>query len=415
MPNEREFLNELFRAALAAADPAICLPPFLPTPPKGRTIVVGAGKAAAAMAAAVEDHYQGEIEGLVITRYGYVRHDSNQTKKIEVVEAAHPVPDQAGLDAARRILKMVQGLTSDDFVLFLASGGGSALMSVPADGIDFADKQALHKALVLSGANIAEINTVRKCLSAVKGGRLAAACGPARIHTLVISDVPGDDPATVASGPTIRDTNPPEAAAAILEKYKIAVPATVKRHLSGPLMPQENAHDFSRDTVQVISRAADMLTAAATFARKRGIEPEICGDALEGEAREVGTAMAKRALAETIRPRVLLSGGELTVTVKAKGRGGPNTEFLLGLALALNGARNVHAISCDTDGIDGSEDNAGAIITPDTLARARTAGLDAPAFLAGNDAYGFFEQLGDLIVTGPTCTNVNDFRAVLVT
>lgn len=410
MLNERTFLNDLFRAALAAADPATCLPRFLPAPPKRRMIVVGAGKAAAAMAAAVEDHYTGAIEGLVITRYGYIR----PTRKIEVVEAAHPVPDRAGLDAAQRILRMVDGLGADDMVLFLASGGGSALMSVPAPGIDFADKQALHKALVLSGANISEINTVRKRLSAVKGGRLAAACGPARIHTLVISDVPGDDPAVVASGPTIRDTNPPERASAILAKYKIAVPASIKQHFEHLEPPQEATHDFSRDTVQVVSRAADALKAAAVFAQANGVDPEIWGDALEGEAREVGAAMAKRAR-DAKGPRVLLSGGELTVTVKAKGRGGPNTEFLLGLALALDGASNIHALSCDTDGIDGSEDNAGAIVTPDTLARAKAGGLNALKYLAGNDAYGFFERLGDLVITGPTCTNVNDFRAVLVT
>ncbi|MCD6073547.1 MAG: glycerate kinase [Rhodospirillales bacterium] len=410
MLNERDFLNDLFRAALAAADPAICLPRFLPARPKGRMIVVGAGKAAAAMAAAAEEHYDGAIEGLVITRYGYVR----PTRKIEVVEAAHPVPDQAGLDAAERILKMVENLTADDMVLFLASGGGSALMSVPAPGIAFADKQALHKALVLSGANITEINTVRKRLSAVKGGRLAAACGPARIHTLVISDVPGDDPAVVASGPTIRDTNPPERAQQILAKYKIAVPDSVKRHLDRREPAPDSAHDFARDAVQVVSRAADALKAAATFARANGVEPEIWGDALEGEAREVGAAMAKRAR-DVKGPSVLLSGGELTVTVKAKGRGGPNTEFLLGLALALGGAPNIHALSCDTDGIDGSEDNAGAIVTPDTLARAKAANLNALQYLANNDAYGFFNGLGDLVVTGPTCTNVNDFRAVLVT
>jgi hydroxypyruvate reductase len=299
-------------------------------------------------------------------------------------------------------------------VLFLASGGGSALMSVPAPGIDFADKQALHKALVLSGANISEINTVRKRLSAVKGGRLAAACGPARIHTLVISDVPGDDPAVVASGPTIRDTNPPERASTILAKYKIAVPASIKQHLEHREPPPEATHNFSRDTVQIVSRAADALKAAAVFARANGVEPEIWGDALEGEAREVGAAMAKRAR-DAKGPRVLLSGGELTVTVKAKGRGGPNTEFLLGLALALGGAPNIHALSCDTDGIDGSEDNAGAIVTPDTLTRAKAAGLNALKYLAGNDAYGFFDGLDDLVITGPTCTNVNDFRAVLIT
>jgi hydroxypyruvate reductase len=408
--NPRGFLNDIFRAALAAADPALCVPPFLPPPPKGRLIVVGAGKAAAAMAAAVEDHYAGAVEGLVITRYGYVR----PTRRIEVVEAAHPVPDQAGLDAAGRILAMVAGLNADDLVLFLASGGGSALMSVPAPGIAFADKQALHKALVLSGATIAEINTVRKRLSAVKGGRLAAACGPARIHTLIISDVPGDDPATVASGPTLPDTNPPEAALAILAKYKIALPASVTAHLAQPVSPVASLHDFTADRVDIVARAADALAAAANHARAHGVEPEILGDALEGEARDIGTAMAARAKATTQRPRVLLSGGELTVTVKAKGRGGPNTEFLLGLALALSGAPHIHALACDTDGIDGSEDNAGAIVTPDTLARATAANLDATQALAGNDAYGFFVGLSDLVMTGPTCTNVNDFRAVLI-
>ena len=411
MLDPKLLLNDLFRAALAAADPAICVPKHLPPRPKGRMIVVGAGKAAAAMAAAVEIHYGDEIEGLVITRYGY----GAATKWIEVVEAAHPVPDQAGLDAARRILKMVENLSADDFVLFLASGGGSALMSVPAPGIDFTDKQALHKALVLSGANISEINTVRKRMSAVKGGRFAAACGPARIHTLVISDVPGDDPATVASGPTIRDTNAPEAVLGILEKYRIALPESVRKHLASDARNLGADHDFSRDCVEVISRAADALQAAAIRAEANGIEAEILGDALEGEAREVGAAMAKRARTLTQRPRVLLSGGELTVTVKAKGRGGPNTEFLLGLALALDGNPNIYALSCDTDGIDGSEDNAGAIVTPDTLVRAKAAGLDAVQYLTANDAYGFFKPLGDLVITGPTCTNVNDFRAVLVT
>ena len=410
MQNARQFLNDLFRAALAAADPAICLPPYLPAAPNGRLIVVGAGKAAASMAAAVEAHYKRPLEGLVITRYGY----GQPTKTIEVVEAAHPVPDQAGLDAAQRILKMVAGLTRDDLVLFLASGGGSALMSVPAPGIAFAEKQALHKALVLSGANISEINTVRKRLSAVKGGRLADACGPARIHTLVISDVPGDDPATVASGPTLRDTNPPAAALAILEKYKIALPDSVRRHLADTQAPHASAHDFAADRVDIVSRAADALAAARDFAAARGVACEILGDALEGEARDVGAAMAAQAKSVTQRPRLLLSGGELTVTVKAKGRGGPNTEFLLGLALALNGAPDIYALSCDTDGIDGSEDNAGAVVTPDTLARARSLGLDAAKSLAVNDAYGFFGPLGDLVMTGPTCTNVNDFRAVLI-
>ncbi len=405
----RDLLLELLRHGLAAADPARCLPPFLPERPKGRVIVVGAGKAAASMAAAVEAHWPGPIEGLVITRYAY----GMKTRRIEVVEAAHPVPDRAGLQAAERILKMVQGLGPDDLMLFLASGGGSALMSVPLPGIAFEEKQALHKALVLSGATIHEINAVRKRLSAVKGGKLAAACGPARIHTLVISDVSGDDPATVASGPTIRDATPPERAKAILAKYKIGVPASVQRVLDADVPRASTAHDFTRDKIDVIGRARNSLEAAAAYAKENGVAVEILGDALEGEAREVAAQMAARATSVAHKPLLLLSGGELTVTVKGKGRGGPNTEFLLALAIALNGAGDIHALACDTDGIDGSEDNAGAIITPDTLARAKSAGLDPAARLADNDAYGFFAPLGDLVKTGPTLTNVNDFRAIL--
>jgi hydroxypyruvate reductase len=409
--NARAFLLESFKAALAAADPAKCVPPHLPAPPKGRTVVVGAGKAAAAMAAAVEAHWPGPLEGLVITRYGY----GMTCRRIEVVEAAHPVPDRAGLDAARRILAMVRTLGPDDLVLFLASGGGSALMSVPADDIDFAEKQALHKRLVLSGASISEINAVRKRLSAVKGGRLAAACGPARVHTLVISDVPGDDPSVVASGPTILDRSPPGAALAVVDKYKIDVSTAVRQRLNAEDGSETAGHDFAADRVEVVARGADALAAAAAYTRSQGIEPHVVGDALEGEARDLAKAMAARARAMTRRPAVLLSGGELTVTVRGAGRGGPNAEFMLGLALALDGAANVHALACDSDGIDGSEDNAGAIVAPDTLARARAAGLDGATMLADNDAYGFFAGLGDLVVTGPTRTNVNDFRAILVT
>jgi hydroxypyruvate reductase len=406
----RDFLLELLRHGLAAADPARCLPPFLPARPEGRVVVVGAGKAAASMAAAVEAHWPAPVEGLVITRYGY----GAKTRSIEVVEAAHPVPDRAGLQAAERILKMVQGLGPDDLVLFLASGGGSALMSVPLHGIAFEEKQALHKALVLSGATIHEINAVRKRLSAVKGGKLAAACGPARLHTLVISDVPGDDPATVASGPTIRDMTPPGRAKEILAKYKIEVPASVQRVLEADPPAVGTLHDFSRDKVDVVGRARASLEAAAAYAKENGVAVEILGDALEGEARAVAAEMAARALGVAHRPLLLLSGGELTVTVTGKGRGGSNTEFLLALAIALKGAPDIHALACDTDGIDGSEDNAGAIIAPDTLARAETAGLDAAARLVDNDAYGFFAPLGDLVTTGPTLTNVNDFRAILV-
>lgn len=410
MLTPRDFLMAAFKAALAAADPAKRVPPFLPPRPRGRMIVLGAGKAAAAMAAAVEVNWQGPLEGLVITRYGY----ATPCKTIDVIEAAHPVPDAAGLAAAERSLALARTAGPDDLVLFLASGGGSALMSVPAAGIAFAEKQALNKALVLSGATISEINTVRKRLSAVKGGRLAAACGPAQVHTLVISDVPGDDPAVVASGPTIRDVNPPDAALRIIEKHKIEISDAVRKRLQSHEDDLAGVHDFTRDRVDVISRAADVLAAAAEFARSQGVETHILGDALEGEARRIAADMAARARAVRQRPGLLLSGGELTVTVRGKGRGGPNAEFLLALALALDGAPSIHALSCDTDGIDGSEDNAGAIVTPDTLARARAAGLDPAAMLADNDGYGFFEKIGDLVTTGPTLTNVNDFRAILI-
>jgi hydroxypyruvate reductase len=416
-------LRRLFDAALAAADPAKAVPRFLPAPPPegsgGRTLVVGAGKAAGAMARAVEDHWEAPLEGLVVTRYGH----AVPCSRIEVVEAAHPVPDQAGLDAARRILEKVQGLGADDLVLCLISGGGSALLSLPAPGITLEEKQAVNKALLRSGAAIDEMNCLRKHLSAIKGGRLAAAAAPARVVSLLISDVPGDDPAVIASGPTVPDPTSFADALAILEKYHIDAPAAVIAHLKAAAeeTPKPGDPRLAACETRMIARPQDSLEAAAEAARRAGVTPVILGDSLEGEAREVAQVMAgiarqaARFGQPAAPPAVLLSGGETTVTLRGKGRGGRNAEFLLALTVALEGAAGIHALACDTDGIDGSEDNAGAVSAPDSLARAAAAGLDAKAMLADNDGYGFFAGLGDLVVTGPTLTNVNDFRAVLIT
>ncbi len=414
----RQFLKGLFEAAVAAADPAACVPRHLPPPTRGRTVVIGAGKAAAAMAHAVEQHWTGELSGLVVTRYGHAM----PCRRIEVVEAAHPVPDEAGRAAAARMLAAVQGLTSDDRVLVLVSGGGSALLALPHEGITLADKQAVNRALLKSGAGIGEMNCVRKHLSAIKGGRLAAAAYPARVLTLVISDVPGDDPAVVASGPTVPDPTTCADALAVLEKYRIAVPPAVEALLRSGISETPKPDDlrFAHCETRVIATAQASLAAAAAAARAAGVEPLILGDALEGEAREVAKALAGMAKscarhgAPARPPCVLLSGGETTVTVKGRGRGGRNAEFLLALALALDGAAGIHALAGDTDGIDGTEDNAGAVLTDDTLARARAAGIDAKARLADNDGYGFFAALNDLVVSGPTRTNVNDFRAILI-
>jgi glycerate 2-kinase len=409
LADPRAFLRRLFDAAVAAADPAHCLPPFLPPMPKGRTVVVGAGKAAAAMARAVELHWPGRLEGFVVTRYGY----GLACERIEVIEAAHPVPDAAGMEAAQRALRTVSGLTADDLVLALISGGGSALLSAPAAGIALADKQALTRALLKCGATIHEINTVRKHLSAIKGGRLAAAAAPARVVTLAISDVPGDDAADIASGPTVVDASTCADALAVLDSYGIGAPESVRRLLAAGAT--ETPRQVAAGEVHVIAGARGALEAAAVAARAVDVKPLILGDDIEGEARDVARAMAAAAAAcSDVAPCVLLSGGETTVTVRGNGRGGRNSEFLLALAISLDGEARVHAIACDTDGIDGSEDNAGAIIAPDTLARARAARLDARAFLADNDAHGFFSALGDLVVTGPTRTNVNDFRAILI-
>jgi hydroxypyruvate reductase len=414
----RAFLRGLFDAAIAAAAPAETLARFLPPPAKGRTIVVGAGKAAASMAAALEAAWSGPLEGLVVTRYGH----RAPTRAIEVVEAAHPTPDAAGAAAAARILERVKGLSTDDLVLCLISGGGSALLALPAPGLTLADKQAINRALLRSGAGIAEMNCVRKHLSAIKGGRLAAAAAPARVVGLIVSDVPGDDPATIASGPTAPDPTSSADALAILRRYAIDAPAGVLAHLESAAAetPKPGDPRFAKVSNVIVAAPRLSLAAAAAAARLAGVTPLDLGDAIEGEAREVGKAFAGIALSAARRgaparaPCVLISGGETTVTVRGKGRGGRNAEFLLGLALALDGAAGIWALAGDTDGIDGSEDNAGAIVAPDTLARAAALGLNPRALLDDNDAYTLFAALGDLVVTGPTLTNVNDFRAILI-
>jgi hydroxypyruvate reductase len=414
----RRLLREMFDAAIARAMPEQCLPPFLPQPPRGRTIVVGAGKAAATMAKTVEEHWPGELSGLVVTRYGH----HAPCKRIEVVEAAHPVPDLAGREAAERVLHLVQGLGENDLVLCLISGGGSALLALPAPGLTLQDKQAINRALLKSGANITEMNCVRKHLSAIKGGRLAAACHPARVVTLTISDVPGDDPAVIASGPTVPDRTTFADALAILDKYAIDEPRSVLAHLRAAReeTPKPGDPRLARSETHMVAAPQQSLEAAAEVARKSGVTPVILGDSLEGEAREVAlvhAGIARQVLRHgqpAAAPCVLLSGGETTVTVRGKGRGGRNVEFLLALAVALGGEPRVHALAGDTDGVDGTEDNAGAIIAPDTLARAAAAGVDAKSRLADNDGYTFFSSLGDLVKTGPTLTNVNDFRAILV-
>jgi glycerate 2-kinase len=414
----RELLRRLFDAAIAAADPAQCVPPHLPPDDGGRLIVVGAGKASAAMARAVEQHWSGPLSGLVVTRYGH----GVACERIEIVEAGHPVPDAAGEAAAFSIFDRISGLTVADRVLALISGGGSALLAAPAAGVSLAEKRALTSALLKSGAAIGEINCVRKHLSAIKGGRLAAAAYPASVLTLAISDVPGDDPAVIASGPTVADPTTALEALTVLDAYAIEIPADLRQRLaSGELeTPKPGDPRLARGDYRLIASPRQMLEAAAAEARKLGLEPLILGDALEGEAREVGKLMAGIAQScgrhgfPAKKPCVLLSGGETTVTVRGRGRGGRNSEFLLALALALAGAPGIHALAADTDGIDGSEDNAGAFVGPDTLARARAAGLDLRGHLADNDAWTCFSRLGDLLVTGPTRTNVNDFRAILI-
>jgi len=414
----RELLRRLFDAAIAAADPALCVPPHLPPDDGGRLIVIGAGKASAAMALAVEQNWSGPLEGTVVTRYGH----GVPCERIKIVEASHPVPDVAGEAAALSIFAQISRLTVEDRVLALVSGGGSALLAAPAPGVTLAEKRALTSALLRSGASIGEINCVRKHLSAIKGGRLAAAAWPASVLTLAISDVPGDDPAVIASGPTVGDPTSCADALNVLDFYHIAIPSELRRRLeSGELeTPKPGDPRLANSAFRLIASPRLMLEAAAAEAQRLGITPLILGDAIEGEAREVGKVMAGIALScgqhgfPAQKPCVLLSGGETTVTMQGDGRGGRNTEFLLSLSLALDGAPGIHALAADTDGIDGSEDNAGAFIDPTTPARARVASLDLRARLANNDAWTCFSQLGDLLVTGPTRTNVNDFRAILV-
>jgi hydroxypyruvate reductase len=423
MPQRRSLLERMFRAAVAAADPALCVPPHLPPPPKGRMVVVGAGKAAASMARAVEDNWPGPLEGLVVTRYGHAMPGAAaRPSRIEVVEAAHPVPDEAGLAAARRIRAMVSSLTEDDLVLCLISGGGSALLTMPAPGLTLAEKQGLSRTLLASGAGISEMNCVRKHLSAIKGGRLASACAPARIVTLAISDVPGDDPSVIASGPTAPDPTTSADALAILDRYGIREPAAALDLLraASSETPKPGDPAFARAETIMVATALRSLDAAAEIARAAGYAPLILGDSIEGEARDVALVHAGIARHVALRgepvapPCAIISGGETTVTVRGKGRGGRNAEFLLALAAALDGHPLISALAGDTDGIDGAIEIAACFAGPDTLARARALGLSAKGRLADNDGYGFFSALGDTLATGPTLTNVNDFRAILI-
>ena len=415
----RAALRAIFDASVAAADPRVVLAGHLPAKPAGRCVVVGAGKSAAVMAAALEDAWPDvELSGVVVTRYGH----AVPTRHIRVIEASHPVPDANSEMGARAVLAAVQGLGPDDLVLALISGGGSALMALPAEGLSLADKQAVNRALLASGATISEMNAVRKHLSAIKGGRLAAAAAPARVVTLAISDVPGDDPAVIASGPTVPDPTSYADARALVARYGIAPSAAVTARLAAGADETPKPGSLPHASFGLIATPAMALRAAADKARALGLTPLILGDALEGESREMGTLMA--GIARSVRshglplgaPALLLSGGETTVTIGRgpAGRGGRNTEFLLGLAIALNGDAGIWAAAGDTDGIDGTEDAAGALVAPDTLARARASGLDPRAVLSAHDSYGLFDAIGDLIRTGPTLTNVNDIRAILV-
>ena len=427
----RAFLEHLYRAAVHRALPLHNTAAFLPPPPRGRTIVLGAGKAGGAMSQAVEALWPADapLSGLVVTRYGHTPpRPAGLKQRIEVVEAAHPVPDAAGLEAAQRILALAHGLTKDDLVLCLISGGGSALLTLPAEGLTLEEKQRINRELLDSGANITEMNCVRKHLSRIKGGRLAAACAPAQVVTLTISDVPGDDVSVIASGPTVPDATSCADAVAILQRYAIEVPGAIMSLLEQGALETPKPGDplFDGHTVHLIATPQQSLDAAAAAARAAGLHAHILSDEMEGESREVGKVHA--ALARAVarhgqpftKPCVVLSGGETTVTVKKqpagtpRGRGGRAGEFCMGLALALQGQPGVYALAADTDGIDGVEDNAGACVAPDTLARAAAKGMKLDAFMDRNDAYGYFEALGDLIVTGPTHTNVNDFRALLI-
>ncbi|HEU0200696.1 MAG TPA: glycerate kinase [Burkholderiaceae bacterium] len=417
----KELLQRMFEAAIAAAQPARCLPRYLPPPPRGETIVIGAGKASAAMARALEDNWPGELAGRVVTRYGY----AVPCQRIEIIEAAHPVPDDASLAAARRIRERVQGLSKDDLVICLISGGGSSLLVAPFEGLSLDDKQAVNKALLRSGASISEMNCVRRHLSAIKGGRLAAACHPARVVNLLLSDVPGDDPTDIASGPTVPDPTTCADALAIIRRYAIDVPPHVRAVLEsgrGESVKPDDPRLPPIDT-RMIATPQMALEAAASVAREAGLAVHILSDRIEGEARDVGKVHAGIALQVAQygqpfkAPCVLLSGGETTVTLRddgRRGRGGRNVEFLLALGVALDGHAGIHALAGDTDGVDGVEEIAGAYLAPDSLARAWAQGINPKESLANNDGHGFFGALDDAVVTGPTLTNVNDFRAILI-
>jgi len=411
-------LRRMFDAAIASAQPALCIPAHLPEPPTGRLIVIGAGKASAAMAQAVEANWPGPLSGLVVTRYGY----AVPCERIEIVEASHPVPDEAGLAAAKRMFEVVAGLSEDDLVLCLISGGGSSLMPLPAEGLTLEHKQTVNRALLKSGATISEMNCVRRHLSAIKGGRLAAACYPARVVTLLISDVPGDDPIDIASGPTVADPTTCADALAIVRRYGIELPAAVGKVLTSGRGESVKPGDprLARTEVRMIATPQMALEAAAEVAAEAGIAAHILGDALEGEASDVGKVLAGIALQVANRgqpfmpPCVLLSGGETTVTVRGHGQGGRNVECLLAIGLALHGHPNIHALAGDTDGVDGLMEIAGAVLRPDSLQRAWALGSNPNDALDNNDGHGFFGVLGDAVVTGPTLTNVNDFRAILI-
>ncbi|CDX61464.1 putative hydroxypyruvate reductase [Mesorhizobium plurifarium] len=418
MTDPKTFLTSIFNAAVAAADPEKTIRNHLPAKPKGRTVVIGAGKGSAQMAAAFEKVWDGPIDGLVVTRYGY----GASCERIEIIEAAHPVPDAAGLEASRRLLEKVRGLTSDDLVVALISGGGSALLPSPAPGLTLADEIAVNEALLASGAPIAAMNTIRKHVSTIKGGRLAAAAHPARVVSLVVSDIPGDNPALVASGPTVPDTGSREDALASIAAYGMKLPDAVMAHIQSPAAdaPRPDDPRFAGNEVHLTASAGVSLDAAAAEAKRQGIEAVILSDAIEGEAREVGgvhAAIAREVATRNrpfAKPVLILSGGETTVTLRAKGKGGRNSEFLLAFAIGIDGVNGIHALAADTDGIDGSENNAGAFADGSTVARMRAAGVDAKAMLAGNNAWTAFNAVGDLFVPGPTGTNVNDLRAILV-
>ena len=410
----QEFLLSVFHAAVKEAQPKLCLPYFFPARPKGKIVVIGAGKASAAMAAVAEDHYASEIGGLVITRFGY----AVECGKIEIIEAGHPIPDIYGYNATLKMLKVLAGLSKNDLVLCLLSGGGSSLLTFPAEGLSLEDKQHINEILIRSGATINEINIIRKHLSQVKGGRLAQVCMPAELVTLVISDVVGDDLSAIASGPTVPDPSTYADALMVVKKYGLELPISAMLILQAGRdeTPKPGNRNFHNNTIKVIANSDISLAAAAKVAEEAGIKPIMLGNYFEGEARDFGRKMAQVVAGHMKKaPCILLSGGELTVKVKGSGKGGPNTEFLVALAMELKGVKRVFSIACDTDGTDGSSDNAGAMITPDTLRRAEKLGLDPADTLNRNDAYNFFCALGDLIISGPTYTNVNDFRAIMIT